>query len=481
MAFLDGSVINVALPAIKDELGGGLASQQWVVDSYLLTLGAFMLLAGSLSDLLGRRKIFDLGLVGFGAASLLCAAAPSDEFLIGARALQGIAGALLVPSSLALIMANFDGPAQGKAIGSWTAWTGISFIIGPLLGGFLIDTVSWRLIFAINVLPIAFTVYMLSRLPKESHPRGATVDWLGALLGAFGLAGPVYALIEQPVRGWADPLTYGPLAAGAALLALFVWRESRAEAPMMPLSLFRRRNFSVGNVATLAVYGGFSGALFLLTIFLQQVAGYSATAAGVSVMPVAVIMFLLSTRFGHLAGTYGPRLFMGLGPVIGGIGLIMFLLIDTQADYVRQVLPGILVFGIGLAVTVAPLTAAILGDVDKARSGIASAVNNSISRIAGLLAVAIVGAVIIGLFNARLDAALADATTPLPSDERRIVESRKGSPLASVDVPGRAGALLTDATLSSFHQTAVFMGLVVIAGGLVSLVGIRNPRRRQAA
>ncbi|MGH7191960.1 MAG: DHA2 family efflux MFS transporter permease subunit, partial [Candidatus Saccharimonadales bacterium] len=387
VAFLDSAIVNVALPAIQRELGGGLAVQQWVVDAYLLTLGSLILIAGSLSDLLGRKRILAIGLWGFGIASLLCALAPSGALLIIFRALQGMAGALLVPSSLALIISTFSGPAQGKAIGSWTAWTGIAFVLGPLVGGILVDQASWRWIFAINVLPIAVTLYLLAKV-KDVGRRGAAqaVDVVGALLCAVGLGGAVYALIEQPHYGWGDPRIFLTLAAGVLLLVAFILYERRTPAPMLPLSLFRNHNFSVGNVATLAVYAGLTASTFLLIIFLQQVAGYSALQAGLAGVPVTIILFVLSPRTGALAGKHGPRLFMGFGPVIAGSGYLLLVNLDSHVDYWTGVLPAIIIFGIGLAVTVAPLTAAILGDVPKGQAGIASAVNNAVARVAGLVA-----------------------------------------------------------------------------------------------
>ena len=394
VAFLDGSVVNVALPAITRDLGGGLAAQQWIVDAYLITLGALILLAGSLSDLFGRKRILAYGLLGFGVASVLCAVAPNATFLILARGLQGIAGALLVPSSLALIISSFSGPAQGKAIGSWTAWTGISFVIGPLLGGFLVDAASWRLIFAINIVPIAVTLWLMRQLEQsESTKERTSVDIRGAILCVLGLGAPVYALIEQPRYGWGSPQIYLPFVLGLVLLAAFVWFENRTAKPMLPLSLFKVRNFSVGNVATAAIYGGLSIATFLIVIFLQQVSGYSAFAAGLALLPVTIVMFLLSPRFGALAGRFGPRWFMAAGPTIAAVGFLLMLRAQPHMNYVTQLLPGVLVFALGLSTTVAPLTSAVLGDVDKQHAGVASAVNNAISRIAGLITIAVIGVV----------------------------------------------------------------------------------------
>jgi len=402
VAFLDMSVVNVALPAIRRSLGGGVAAQQWIVDAYLLSLSALILIAGSVSDLFGRKRVFAGGLIGFGLTSVLCALAPTPTFLIAARGLQGVAAAMLVPSSLALILAAFSGDAQAHAIGVWTAWTGISFLIGPLLGGALVDAGgsagSWRWVFGINVVPIAVTLLVTARLPPDREPpAGRRVDVGGAALCAAGLAGLTFALIEQPRGGWSAPWVWIPFAAGGALSVAFVIWERTAPAPMLDFALFRSRNFAVGNLATLAIYAGLSAATFLLTLFLQQVAGYSALASGLALLPVTLLMFALSPRFARLAGRHGPRLFMSAGPIAAGAGLWLLGRLGPHPAYARDLLPGVLVFGLGLSATVAPLTAAVLGGIDQRRSGVASAVNNAVARVAGLLAVAAVGARPFGL------------------------------------------------------------------------------------
>ncbi|MHA7270798.1 MFS transporter [Arthrobacter sp. HLT1-20] len=405
VAFLDGAIVNVALPAVTKDLGGGITTQQWVVDAYLLALGSLILMAGSLSDTFGRVRILRAGLIIFGLASLACAVAPSATLLIVARAVQGAGAALLVPSSLALITSTFSGAAQAKAIGSWTAWTGTAFLAGPLVGGLMVDYASWRLIFAINVVPIAGTLWLLrglalpdfTPLMPSSDPTAKVrrVDVVGAVLAAAGLAGTVFALIEQGRLGWGHPAVYLPFGAGLLALAGFLWWESRVGAPMMPLGLFRIRNFGMGNIATTFIYAALSLGQLMVVLFLQEVAGFSAAQAGLAAMPVAVISLFLAGRFGTLAGKYGPRWFMAAGPMVAGAGYLLMTAAAMPFNFWWQILPGQIVFAVGLSMTVAPLTAAILGAVPPGQSGIGSAINNAVSRVAGLLAVAL-AAVLLG-------------------------------------------------------------------------------------
>lgn len=437
VAFLDGSVVNVALPAITKELGGGLAAQQWVVDAYLLTLGSFILIAGSLSDLFGRKKVLVGGLVGFLVTSILCAIAPSVNFLIAMRALQGLAGAMLVPSSLAIIISAFKGDAQAKAIGTWTAWTGISFIIGPLLGGILVDSTSWRWVFGINVVPIALTLFLLNLLKlPEKLPKKVHVDLVGAVLCALGLGLPVFAFIEQPRLGWDSPQVILSLLVGIVALISFVLYEKSIKNPMLPLELFKVRNFSVGNIATTAIYAGLAVATFTLVIFVQSIGGYSAFEAGLTLLPVTIIMFLLSPRFGALSGKFGPRFFMAVGPIIGAVGFLLLLRVNEQVLYWQQIFPAILVFGLGLAMTVAPLTSAILRDINSQHAGVGSAINNAVARIAGLIAIALLGLII-------------------------------GAEAFSSSISHGVEA---------FHKANLTMAILLIVGGVVSAIGITNKR-----
>ncbi len=480
VAGLDSTAVNVALPAIRDDLGGGLAGQQWVSNAYLLTLGSLILVGGSLGDIYGERRIFSIGVGGFGVVSVLCAVAPSIEFLIAGRALQGAFGALLTPSALALIIAAFPAAERGAAIGSWTAWSGISTVIGPLVGGYLVDAVSWRLIFAINVPFVAVTLVLIA-VAVPARARGTAhvrLDWIGAVLTFFGLAGPVLALIRQPVVGWSSIEVWGPGIAGIVLLGLFVLHEHRTTSPMLPLGLFKRRNFAVGNLQTFTMYGGLSVTFFFLVLFLQQVAGYDALQAGLALMPATLVLFALSKRAGRLADRLGPRLFMGIGPLVSALGLVLMLRVDAHLNYLTDLLPGLLIFSLGLAATVAPLTATVLADADESNAGIASGVNNAIARVAGLLAVAAIGAVVSAQFNSALDESLAGQTLPPPA--RIAVEQARKETFASVDPAVTGSEVAEDVESASNHAFQVGIGIsatLVALGGVLGLVGIRNPRR----
>lgn len=399
VTFLDGTVVNVALPAISRELGGGITTQQWVVDAYLITLSALILLAGSMSDAYGRVLVMRIGLVAFGVSSVAVAASLDPLSLIVARAAQGAAGALLVPSSLALITATMRADVQSRAIGIWTAFTTGAQLVGPLLGGLFVDYLSWRFVFLINVIPISVTLILLAKLHLPEHPRGIRVDWWSGALCAIGLGAVVFALIEQPNFGWQSPAIWIPATVGAALFALFLWRQKRSSTPLMPLWLFRERDFGWGNLATLFIYAALSLNGFVIGVYLQQGAGLSATAAGLASLPMTILMILVSSRAGQWAGRWGPRIFMTFGPLLMAVGALMLLLVGVDFDYWRQVLPAMIVMGLGLSLTVAPLTSAILGAIDENHSGIASAVNNAISRVAGLLVVAMLSTIVGGTLD----------------------------------------------------------------------------------
>ena len=437
VAFLDGTVVNVALPAIVDELGGGIATQQWTVDAYLITLGSLILVAGSLSDAFGRIRILRIGLVLFGVASVAIAAAPDPTFLVVARAVQGVAGALLVPSSLALITSTFDGEARGRAIGIWTGLTSVAMLIGPFLGGLFVDLVSWRLAFLINVAPIAVTLVLLGMLGQRDERReGVRIDYLGAVLCTLGLGGPVFALIEQQNLGWGHPAIWLPLALGLLAFAGFVVRQRFAPNPLLPLGMFRARNFWTGNLATWFIYGALGLTSVVVGVYLQEGAGLPATLAGLAALPSTILMILFSSRVGALAGRFGARVFMTVGPIVAGLGTLLYLLVRPAPDfdYWWQVLPAVLVFGVGLTLTVSPLTSAILGAIEPARAGTASAVNNAVARVAGLVLVAMLGII--------------------------------------------AGGELD---LAGFQRATVATALLLIAGGVVSFLGIRDaPAGRDA-
>jgi EmrB/QacA subfamily drug resistance transporter len=455
VAGLDATVVNVALPSIRDDLGGGLAGQQWVSNAYLLTLGSLILVAGSLGDLYGERRVFSIGVGGFGVVSVLCAVAPSIEVLILGRALQGVFGALLTPSALAVIISVFPADERGGAIGSWTAWSGIAMVIGPLAGGWLVDAASWRWIFAINVPFVLITLALVAvAVPKASGRREVRLDWLGALLTVLGLAGPVLALIRQPEAGWGSPEVWAVGLGGIALLVAFVIHERRTPEPMLPLDLFKRRNFTFGNLQTFAMYGGLGAMFFFLTLFLQQVAGYEALEAGIATIPTTLVMFTLSKRAGRLADRYGPRLFMGVGPLISAVGVALMMRLDEDIDYWTELFPALIVFSLGLVATVTPLTATVLADADEHNAGIASGVNNAIARVAGLLCVAAIGAVVSAVYVNGMGGAAGDTLEVIPGMPQSVT--------ASVD---------------AFHVGMGVCAALVALGGVLGLVGIRNPRR----
>jgi EmrB/QacA subfamily drug resistance transporter len=433
MAFIDGSVVNVALPAIQHDLGGGLATQQWVVDAYLLTLGSLILVGGSLGDIFGEVRFFALGVASFAGASVLCAVAPDAPSLIVFRGIQGVAGALLTPASLAMLTATFSGAARGNAIGQWTSWTGISFIVGPTLGGWLVDVSTWRVIFLINIPIAAVTLLILMQLGgmHQARRQDLRVDVPGAILCTAGLGLLVAAFIEQPQLGWGDPLIVGAFAGSIVLLGAFVAYELHTPMPMLPLRLFRLRNFSVTNVETLSVYGGLSALSTFLTLFLIEFGGYSALHAGLSLLPTTIVMFVLSPRMGRLSMQYGPRLFMSLGPLIAGAGVLAYVRLPEHPSYWVDILPALFAFAVGLSLTVAPLTTTVLADAGPGDAGVASGVNNAVARIAGLLAIAVLG----------------------------IAAAGGGDHL----------------TAHGFHVTMAAVSGLLVCGGLIGAIGIRNP------
>ncbi|MBO0834037.1 MAG: MFS transporter [Actinobacteria bacterium] len=394
IASIDATVAEIALPAIGRDFYASLATLQWVITAYTLTLASLLLFGGTLGDRYGRRRIFLVGVVWFAVASMICGLAPDAPVLVAARAVQGIGAALMTPGSLAIIEASFVPADRGKAIGAWSGLSGVATAIGPVLGGWLIQAASWRLIFAINVPLAAVVVAVGVRCVPESRNQNIVgrVDVLGGILVTLGLVGATYGLIEGPASRWDHPASMASLIVGVMLLAAFIAWERRARIPMLRLDLFASARFTVPNVVTLAVYGALGGTLFLLPIELQQVSGYTAFQAGIALLPVTAIMFALSAPSGTLAARIGPRAQMSVGPVVTGVGLAMFARIGHSGDYLTAVLPPIVIYGLGLAITVAPLTSTVLAAVPDSHAGMASAVNNTIARASSLIAVAVLPA-----------------------------------------------------------------------------------------
>ena len=435
IVFIDGTVVNVALPAIQRDLGGGLAAQQWVVDAYLLTLGSLILVGGSLGDIFGEVKMFTYGVASFGVASAVCAVAPNVTTLIVCRGFQGVAGALLTPASLAVLTESFSGPERGAAIGTWTAWSGISTVIGPLLGGWLIGISSWRVIFLLNVpIALATLALVITQVPRRASGRkNVRVDFAGAAMCVVGLGSLVFGFIEQPRLGWSDAAVPGSIVFGAACLVAFVFYESRTPMPMLPLRLFASRNFSVTNVETFSVYGSLSACFFFLVLFLQQLAGYSPFRAGLATVPVTIALFVLSRYVGRMSMRYGPHVFMAAGPLLAGASILALARLPTKLDYWVDLLPPLIGFAIGLALTVAPLTTTVLSDAGPGDAGIASGVNNAVARTAGLIAIAAIG----------------------------------------IAAAGGADHL----SAQGFHRAMLIVAVLLAGGGVIGAVGIRNPSR----
>jgi EmrB/QacA subfamily drug resistance transporter len=391
IVFLDGTVVNLALPSISKDLGASFAQLQWIADGYLLSLSSLILLGGSLGDILGRKKMFLYGLYGFGLFSLLCGLAPNANSLIGFRILQGVFGAFLVPGSLAIINTNFPPEKRGKAIGIWSAWSGAFTAIGPFIGGYLIDAASWRYIFLINVpLVLSCIFFTIQGVKEVQDPEERTIDFTGAITAALALAGITYGLIEGPVNHWGAGSIL-PLVIGTILAFIFLIIEKGKKDPMVPLGLFKSRNFAGSNVMTLAMYGALSGFMFALVIYLQTKLHYSAIKAGISLLPVTLLMLSLSGKSGELSAKYGPRLFMTAGPILAGLGILSLANLQAGDSYVTYLLPRVVLFGVGLVTTVAPLTTTVMSSVPGKDSGIASGVNNAVSRIGGLLVIALLG------------------------------------------------------------------------------------------
>lgn len=485
IVIIDGTVVGIALPEIREDLGASLADQQWILDGYLLPLAALMLLGGALGDLYGRRRLFVIGLVGFAVTSLLCGLAQDPGQLIAARALQGVTGALLIPGTLSLITATFARAERGRAIGSWAAWSGLAGALAPLVGGLLIDTLSWRWIFFLNVPVIAVTLVVTALAVSESRDesRARRLDVPGALLAALGLGGVTFALIEGRGLGWDSPVTLGAAGGGLAALVAFLWVEHRSSHALLPLEYFRSGNFAWANVATLLVYSALSGVFFVLPLFLQGTGGYTALAAGASLLPVTALLLAFSSRIGGLADRLGPRWFMPAGPAVAAVGLLLLLRVGAEADYLTTLLPAITVFGLGLTITVSPLTTTVMNAVEESHAGVASAVNNAMSRVAGLLGIAVLGVLVAVSFGNRVDDA---AAAGLGAEARTALAAAREEPFARAEVaslPADARAAVSQAvdagSVTAFHWAAAGGALFALLGGVASAFGIRNPPRTE--
>jgi len=467
MAFIDGTVVNVALPVLQAELNASSAGVQWVVEGYALFLAALILVGGSLGDNFGRRRMFVSGVAVFAAASAYCGLAPDVGNLVVARCIQGVGGALLVPNSLAIINAAFEGQERGRAIGTWSGFTAITSAVGPALGGVLVEQASWRWVFFIN-LPLAALVLAIVLLRvhgsrDESGPH--RLDWLGALLATLGLGSLTYGLILAGSEGIANPLAVATIGGGIAALGAFLWVEARSRSPMMPLALFRSRTFSGANLLTFLLYAALGGALYFFPFNLIQVQNYSPTIAGIALLPFTLIMFAFSRQAGGLIGRFGARRPLIVGPAIAALGFALFALPGVGGSYWTTFFPAVVVLGIGMTITVAPLTTAVMSAVDTSFSGAASGVNNALSRAAGLLAIAMLGVVMQIVFVATLTPALEAAG--VAGELQQAVQQQAGRLAAievSEDVPSEQVQAVAQAVDTAF--VSGFRAVMLVAAGL---------------
>jgi EmrB/QacA subfamily drug resistance transporter len=485
MAFIDGTVVNVALPALQTNLNATIVDVQWVIEAYSLLLAAFLLVGGSLGDHYGRRRVFMAGVTLFAFASAWCGLAPDIHQLIVARAAQGLGAALLVPGSLAIISSSFPENERGRAIGTWSGFSAITTAIGPVIGGWLIEHVSWRAVFFINI-PIALLIILISlwRVPESSDKESVGLDWWGAILGALGLGALVYGLIESSRLSFGDRSVIAALVAAAALLALFLIVETRVSNPMLPLALFRSRTFTGANVLTFLLYGALGGTLFFLPLNLIQVQHYSATAAGAAFLPFVLIIFLLSRWAGGLVERYGPKIPLVIGPLISALGFALFMLPTLNASYWQNFFPAVVVLGIGMAVTVAPLTTTVMNSVSENRVGIASGINNAVARSAGLIAIAVLGIVMLHAFNHALDQR--STGWNLPATAWQSLHAQR-SKLAAASLPEELdqstqqmiGHAIAESFVQAFRLIIAIGATLTVAGALIALIFISTARQRE--
>ncbi len=489
MAFIDGSVVNVALPVIQVDLNATATDVQWVVEAYLLFLSALILVGGSLGDHFGRRRIFAIGIIIFIASSIWCGLAPNLLQLVLGRAIQGIGGALLVPGSLAIISASFSEEQRGRAFGTWSAFTSVTSVIGPVLGGWLVQYASWRWVFFLNVpLAIIVLIVLFWRVPesRDEELRGSRLDWLGVLLATIGLAGIVYGLIQAGSLGLTAPQVIILLVIGVAILVVFLFVESRVASPLVPLSLFRSSTFSGTNLLTLFLYAALSAITYFLPFNLIQVQGYSPTEAGAAFVPFVVIMFLLSRVIGGFADRYGPRPMLIIGPSITAIGFILFALPGIGGSYWLTYFPAVVVMGVGMTITVSPLTTAVMGAVEARHAGIASAINNAVSRMAGLLAIAVLSIVMVSVFGSSLEQQL--STLPVAPSLKQSIAVQHFK-LAGITIPGGVDqgtrALLKTAIdgafVSGFRIVALTCAALALLSALAAWLMVRGKVARREA
>jgi len=466
MAFIDSTVVNVALPALQHSLGATVVDVQWVVESYGLFLGALILVGGALGDLFGRRRVFLAGVGVFALASVACGVAPNIRELVIARSVQGIGAAFLVPGSLSIISASFDEKSRGKAIGTWSGFTAITTAIGPVLGGWLIEHASWRWAFFINV-PLAAAVIAISlwRIPESHGAAGGRVDWLGALFATVGLGGLVTGFIESANLGWRSPVVLGSLAAGLVAIGAFFLVERKEESPMLPLAIFSSSAFRGANLLTLFLYAALGIFFFLFPLDLIQVQGYSATAAGAAALPFILLMFLLSRWSGGLVGRYGPRLPLILGPLIAASGFAVVALPSVGGSYWKTFFPALSVLGFGMAVTVAPLTTVVMSSLGQDRAGVASGINNAVARVAGVLAIAVLGIVMVTAFSSRLDQQLEKSS--LPSNTLEEIHANEIK-LAGIPIPAGVDPATSASIKRSLSEAFVygFRAIMLLCAGL---------------